>query len=241
MDCAAEARRHRALIAHIVPFVAWMGLMIALGYMGPDGAWRYAVRTGVCLAIFVLLRPWRWYPGPKLRNVLPAVGVGLLVYVVWVFPEISWTLRMPYIQELYLRFGILPLGRFPEADLLPNGLSIYDPEVCGWVLSLTRLAGSAFVIAVIEEIFWRGFLYRWFIDREFIQVGLGTFDWEAFVLMGLLFGLEHNRWLAGIIAGAAYGLLMLKTRDIWAASLAHVITNLLLGIYVLHGGHYEFW
>jgi hypothetical protein len=225
------------LLAHVVPFAAWMLLMLALQHVGPEGAWRYALRTGICAALFIGLRPWRWYRMPKLKNVPAALLVGILVYVAWVFPEVRWTEEMPFLQELYQRFGILPLGRLPEVEL-PN---MYDPRVCGWPLTLTRLAGSALVIAVIEEFFWRGFLYRWLIDRTFWKTGLGTFDWEAFAIMCLLFGLEHNRWLAGIVAGAAYGLLMIRTRDVWAASLAHVVTNLILGIHVIVFNKWVFW
>ena len=226
-----------ALLSHVLPFAAWLLLMSMLNHLGPAGAWKYAVRMGLCMALLVGLRPWRWYGRARLRNVPLALGVGVLVYVVWVFPEVQWTERMPLIQELYQRFAIFPLGRLPEVELP----SIYDPAVCGWPLTLCRLAGSALVIAVIEEFFWRGFLYRWLIDRDFLRVDLGRFDCEAFAVMGLLFGLEHNRWLAGIIAGVAYGLLMVKTRDLWAAALAHVLTNLILGIHVLVSGNYVFW
>ena len=48
-------------------------------------------------------------------------------------------------------------------------------------------------------------------------------------------------FLVGILAGLAYGLLLIRTRDIWAAVTAHVVTNLLLGFYVLVMGAYGFW
>lgn len=226
-----------AIVAHAVPFAAWMLLMVGLDYIGPDHAWKYAARTVVCTVLFLAFRPWRWYPAPKLKNLPLAVAVGLLVYVIWVFPEIQWGSSLPLVQELYQRFGILPLGRLPEFD----SPSMYDPAVCGWTLTLVRLGGSALVIAVIEEFFWRGFLYRWLIDRDFTRLDLARFDWEAFAIMCVLFGSAHNRWLAGIVAGVAYGLLTIKTRDIWAASVAHVVTNLVLGIHVIHSGNYVFW
>lgn len=235
--CGGQPSLRSAVVAHAVPFVAWMVLMSALNYAGPDGAWKYAVRTGLCLVLFVALRPWRWYSAPKLKNVPLAVTVGVLVYVIWVFPEIRWSDRMPMVQDLYQRFGIFPLGSLPEAEVP----SIYDPAVCGWPLSLVRLAGSAFVIAVIEEFFWRGFLYRWLVEREFTRLDLGCFDGEAFAMAALFFGFEHHRWLAGIVAGVAYALLMIRTRDIWAATLAHVVTNFMLGVYVLGSGNYVFW
>jgi CAAX prenyl protease-like protein len=120
-------------------------------------------------------------------------------------------------------------------------VSPYAPEVCGWSFTLVRLAGSAFVIALIEEYFWRGFLYRWLQGKNFLEVDLGKWHAGVFIAVCVLFGLEHQRWIAGILAGVAYGLLAIRTRDIWAAGVAHVVTNLLLGIYVLATNSYAFW
>ena len=237
---APRATSRSCIAAHVVPFAAWILLLLLLPRLFPPGAWQYALRTALGVGLVVALRPWRWYPAPALQNLPLAILVGGGVFVIWVVPEIGLGAEpYPLLQELYLRFAVLPLGEVPKAALP----SLYDPAVCGWGLSLTRLAGSAFVIAVIEEFFWRGFLYRWLIDRDFLRPKLGEFEWEAFLTMCLLFGLEHDRWLAGILAGAAYGWLMIRTRDIWAAATAHVITNLLLGIYVLYfgGQAYSFW
>lgn len=230
-----------AAVAHVVPFVMWLLLMSVLSWVGPDHAWKYAARTGVCLLLFLVYRPWRWYPAPRLKHVPLAIAAGVLVYVIWVFPEIIWSEKVPWIQDVYLRFGIRPLGEAPLTQAFADTRNIYDPLTCGWPLSLIRLGGSAFVIAVIEEFFFRGFLYRWIIERDFTRVDLGRFDWEAFGLMILMFGIEHQRWLAGILAGIIYLFVMLKTRDIWAAALAHVITNFMLGVYVLKSGYYAFW
>ena len=56
-----------------------------------------------------------------------------------------------------------------------------------------------------------------------------------------MFGLEHDRWLVGFVAGLIYGAFYVRTRDIWAVAFAHVVTNLLLGLYVLAWGEYTFW
>ncbi|MCF7853421.1 MAG: CAAX prenyl protease-related protein [Candidatus Pacebacteria bacterium] len=211
--------------------------MFGLQFLGDEGAWKYAVRASFGLVLFVAFRPWRWYAPPRIRDVGPAIVTGIVVLGIWILPEIKWGASTPLIQELYLRFAILPLGKLPATDVQ----SVYAPAVCGWGLTIVRLAGSALVIAVIEEFFWRGFLYRWVVDKHFLNVQLKDFDWEAFLMVGVLFGLEHNRWLVGILAGAAYTLLMLKTRSIWAPCLAHIVTNLLLGLYVLVSGNYVFW
>jgi len=225
--------------AHVVPFVAWLVLLFGLEYIGPAGAWKYAVRTATGLGLLLLLRPWRWYGGLRLRHVGMAVVAGVLVFVIWVGPEVRDGAGNPHgmVQELYLRFGVMPLGSLPPTPTT----SVYAPATCGWPLTLVRLFGSAVVIAIIEEFFWRAFLYRRLLHRNFLNIDLGEFDLETFVIVCLLFGLEHDRWLAGAVAGAVYGYLMIRTRDVWAAALAHGITNFLLGIYVLRTHSYGFW
>jgi hypothetical protein len=235
---SSEARLlERAAWAHALPFILWIFLMKMLG--DPSG-WNYAVRTAVCLAGFLVLRPWRGYAPPRLVYAFPALAVGFAVFVLWVLPESGWTARhAPVAHEFYRRWlvGLWPPGRLPEP---PTSLP-YAPEVAGWSFALIRLAGSAFVIATIEEFFWRGFIYRWLQDRDWLRLDPGRFDARAFVLTALVFGLEHEQWFAGILAGAAYGWLYIRTRDIWAAVAAHGITNYLLGWYVLATGAYHFW
>lgn len=224
---------------HALPFLAWLGLMafLELSWFGEPHPWKYAVRTFVCLGLLLYFRPWSWYKPLKLRNIPIAVAVGVAVFLLWTFPAVPIGEEYSGWQEWYVRLGIRPLGQLPEI----SGDSVYDPQVTGWGFALIRLFGSAFVIAVIEEFFWRGFLYRWLISRDFLQVGLNRIDWEAVVIVCGLFAVAHNEWLAGFVTGFIYLALMVKTRDIWAVSLAHVITNLLLGIYVLTTGEYFFW
>lgn len=223
-----------AVWAHAAPFAAWLALMMVPGL---SLAWNYALRTVVCLVLFVWLCPSYWYKHLQIRNLPLAFVVGVTVFAVWILPESEWAARWPALQDFYFRWAILPLGKVPE----PLAVFSYAPEICGWPLTLVRLAGSAFVIAAIEEFFWRGMTYRWLIGKEFTKVDLGTLRWPILLAVSVCFGLEHDRWLVGILAGLAYGLLLIRTRDIWAAVTAHVVTNLLLGFYVLVMGAYGFW
>ncbi len=223
--------------AHVAPFFGWVTLMSALGE--PSG-WTYALRAAVGLVLLLALRPWRWYPAPRARHLPLATLVGIAVFAVWVLPETRWFAdRAPAAHTFYLRYlvGLWPFGKLPD----PLTATPYAPEVCGWPLALARLVGSAFVIAVAEEFFWRSFLYRWLMAKKWLEVDLGRFDRTLFFTVNVLFGLEHDRWLAGIVAGLAYGWIVLRTRDLWAACWAHVVTNFLLGLYVLAAGAYAFW
>ncbi|MBN1269043.1 MAG: CAAX prenyl protease-related protein [Kiritimatiellae bacterium] len=233
MAAASEVDARRAMWAHVVPFAAWLAILTLL----EQTAWTYALRSAAGLGLLLALRPWRWYARPSLRNMPAAVAVGVLVFIVWVLPESRWLARWPALADLYLKLGVLP----PWETFQAPETSPYAPAACGWALAMVRLAGSAFVIAVIEEFFWRGFLYRWLLGKDFLGVDLGTLRWPMLLLVSVLFGFEHDRWLVGIVAGLAYGLLAIRTRDIWAACTAHVVTNLLLGIYVLAAGAYGFW
>ena len=234
MPVRSQARDPGATWAHVVPFVAWLALQFLLG---EPAAWKYAVRAGTSLALLAWLKPWTWYPALNPRHLLAALAAGAVVFGLWVVPEAEWTQRYPALRAFYDTWLVMPLGKFPEY----SGGEVYAPSACGWALTLTRLLGSALVIAVAEEFFWRGFFYRWLVDRDFTRVDPGLFHLGIFLAVSLVFGLEHNRWFAGLLAGCVYAGLYIRTRDIWAAAVAHVTTNLLLGLYVLACGAYRFW
>jgi len=230
-----EESVERPTLAHVVPFVAWLFIAYVMG--DPDG-WKYAVRSAVCLGLLVWLRPWQWYPRMQVRNVPLAVVVGVGVCWAWIVGESHWVREhLPALHDVYVRYGILPWGELREPDI---GLG-YTPEATGWPLTLVRIAGSALAIGVIEEFFWRGWLYRWMLGRNFLKVDPGTFERYAFFGVAAVFAVEHKEWLGGFVAGVAYGWMYVKTRDIWAVALAHAITNALLGWYVIEAGAYWFW
>jgi CAAX prenyl protease-like protein len=64
---------------------------------------------------------------------------------------------------------------------------------------------------------------------------------QPFLIMVVVFGMEHDRWFMGMVAGAVYGLFVIMRGDIWAAALAHGVTNFLLGLYVIITQQYGFW
>lgn len=226
--------QRRAIVAHVVPFVAWL---VMLSFMGEAAGWKYAVRTACGLGLFLVLRPWRWYPRLQVRHLPAAAGVGIALFFIWIAGESSLAGRAPGLQAAYLRWGTMPPWATPEW----SSSTPYAPAVAGWPLTLIRIAGSAFVIAFIEEFFWRGFLYRWLVNPDFLDEDLGRPRMVIFIVVAVAFGLEHTRWLVGVIAGLGYGWLYLRTKDIWAVGVAHMLTNVLLGIYVVISGRYEYW
>ncbi len=243
----AEWREHQeikdATWGHVAPFIFWIACIFLVGQFALDETsvvrgWVYAVQTFVGAGLFCYFRPWRWYGPLQWRNVPLALGLGIAVFVIWILPETEWVgSRSPGFLTFYRRWLIFP----PWSVAEPPATSPFDPAVNGWGIALIRLAGSAFVIAVIEEFFWRGWLYRWLLGRNFLKVDMGTWNTPLFLAVSAVFAVEHMQWAVGFIAGVAYLWMMIKTRDLWATALAHVVTNFLLGVYVLLYGRYEFW
>lgn len=151
---------------------------------------------------------------------LASLAVGVLVFILWI--NMDWTLTNQG----------TPQGFNPKL--------IADPVERNIMIAF-RLAGAAIVVPIMEELFWRSFLMRYIIDKEFTSVPIGLFTWPSFLITTVLFGLEHHLILAGIMAGIAYNGLLYFTRSISLCILSHSVTNLILGIYVLNSEKWQFW
>lgn len=93
----------------------------------------------------------------------------------------------------------------------------------------------------MEENFWRSFLLRYFSVPDFRKIPVGTFTWGALAITSVLFGLLHSEWLVAILCGVIYALLLKLTRSLYACIVAHSVTNLALGIYVVTTGSWQYW
>jgi len=152
---------------------------------------------------------------------LTALACGLLVLVIWIAPE-------HYFYKLGGGTGFDP---YALADSQGGAIG----------LIAIRLIGASLVVPVMEELFWRSFLMRYLVNPDFRIVPVGTFSWFSFLGVAVLFGLEHHRIIVGIIAGLIYGLLLIWQKNLKGVIVAHAVTNLGLGIYVVATGNWLFW
>jgi hypothetical protein len=148
-----------------------------------------------------------------------SVCVGIAVFVLWINLDLPWAVQ--------------------------GELTSYDPTQAapGWASALifARVAGAVIIVPIMEELFWRSFLVRYLIDRDFMVVRAGTFTLFTFLATAALFGLEHQLYLAGILAGLAYNAIYRKTGSLAQCVLSHAVTNGLLAAYVLTTGNWRFW
>jgi CAAX prenyl protease-like protein len=211
----------------ILPFAAYLFFIVAgdvlerMGVAASSLLWLYPAKIAVVALLLALfwrhyteLRPFRLSPA----QALIAVATGVVVLVLWVSLDAGWMI-----------FGA------------PSG---FDPRSEGridWLLVAIRIAGAALVVPLMEELFWRSFLMRWIVAPNFDSVEPSQLGLKSFIITVLLFGFEHNLWLAGIVAGAAYSLLYMRHRSLWSPILAHAVTNGLLGLWVVRTGNWSYW
>lgn len=217
----------RAAWARVLPFgVYLLFLLVAevLGYLGvsaPDLRWLYPVK--IAAVVLALALCWRHYHELHSLTLSPlwagiAVLVGVVVFALWISLSTGWML----------------IGS-------PAG---FDPRTNGqmdWALIAMRIAGAALVVPVMEELFWRSFLIRWLDNTDFESVNPLRIRLQSVAIGALLFGFEHNLWLAGIVAGVAYTVLYMRQGSLWSAIVAHAVTNGVLGVWIVHTGQWSFW
>lgn len=215
-------------VARILPFAIYIGFLaveLAVPESGIafDVRWLYAAKvTCVAIALAVLWKRYSELAAPRGVSVVDwtlAAAVGVVIFVLWINLDPSWAM----------------LG-------VPNGWnpSGADGRVA-WGLVAVRMVGAAIVVPVMEELFWRSLVMRWIRSNAFLTVVPRQVGAWALLISSALFALEHHQWLAGLLAGFAYAGIYMRTGNLWTAVVAHAITNLLLGLWVLHTGQWQFW
>ena len=96
---------------------------------------------------------------------------------------------------------------------------------------------------LVEEIFWRGFFLRFLIAEKFETVSFGAFSWVSFAVVTLAFGFSHSMadWPAALVTGALYNLVAYRTKSLSSCVLAHGLTNLALGLWIVGTKQWGFW
>lgn len=230
MDSATSTDERRALFAYTMPMGVFIAGLILVSMLKRAGAgpwletpeyWIYPIQTLACAA--VLLRYRHAYELARPRRVLFTIAIATLVFVLWISPQAF--------------FGLDPR------------IEGYNPESFGhrpalyWALLLFRFLRLVVIVPFVEEIFWRGFLLRYLINERFTKVPFGAFTWFSFAAVTIGFMLVHSRpdWPAALITGALYNFVAYRTKSLGACVLAHAITNLLLGLWIMQTRQWGFW
>lgn len=215
------------IYARVAPFVIFVGLMVLQWFLGKNGPYyTYVIRTIAGAWLIWQMRPF--VPEMRLAFSTEAVAIGIAVFVMWIgldsFVPKNNLLFTPSPNDVWNPFALYGAG---------SGLA--------WFFVVVHFFGSTFVVPPLEEVFWRSFLYRYFVRKNFESLPLSLFHATSFIVTSLLFGLEHYEWLQGFLCGMAFQWLVINKKRLGDAIVAHAITNGLLALWVIGRGDWHFW
>jgi exosortase E/protease (VPEID-CTERM system) len=197
---AQRSPSDRLIVALLAPFMCLMAASIVMAATAPYDEWFYGLKVavvGLCLWIFREV-----YRGVIARVDVLALAAGAAVGVAWIATAPT------------------------TADGGEVGAWIATQSAWMAALWLTlRAIGSIVMVPIAEELAFRGLLHRWLISRNFESVDFAAFSWTAFVVSSLLFGLMHQRWVAGALAGAVFALVMYRSGRLSDPIAAHMTAN----------------
>ena len=105
-----------------------------------------------------------------------------------------------------------------------------------------RSLGAIVTVPMAEELAFRGYLMRRLGHLDFQAVAFGNVRWPALTVSSVAFGLLHGSfWCPAMLAGLAYGWLLIRTRKIGEAVAAHSVTNAWLALDVLTFHQWQLW
>jgi CAAX prenyl protease-like protein len=222
-----SAEEHPAL-PYVIPFAVFLAILALHRYV-PVG-WRetgYATGFFVVFAVttFCARRIVTW----RLVDVPGSILLGLALFAIWIGPDVLW----PVYRKSWL---------FHNAVIGAAKSSLPETAKASILFITFRVLSSVVNVPVLEELFWRGWLMRWLISRDFRKIPLGSYTPQSFWVVAMLFATEHGPyWDVGLIAGVLFNWRMTRTRSLADCILTHAVTNGCLAAYVLTRHQWQYW
>lgn len=231
----------------VLPFVVFMLMNmleptadkpVELGPLSiPYSAYPLVYSLKIALTMAVIAAVWPGYRQFPFRVTLLAPLVGAVGVVLWI-----GICKLELEQRLLAPLGLaewLGLGQRSAFNPLEH---FADRPLLGYAFLAVRFWGLVVIVPLIEEFFLRGLVMRYFIEPDWWKVPFGKLT-PAAVAVGTLvpMALHPAELFAAAVWFSLITWLMWKTKSIWDCVVAHAVTNLLLGIYVVASGDWYFW
>ena len=201
----------------------FLGMTYAEGQSPANYVTIYFAKIVVVLAALIWARStWKDIKFDA-KQIPLAVIAGLVLFVIWV--GIEKYLKYPHIGD---RTGYDPFEKIPEAGLRTAFIAV-------------RFFGLALLVPFMEELFWRSFGLRYASQTDFKSLNIGSFTMTGATICCAVFAFSHPEWLPALVFAAAMTAMVWKTKSVFACFVAHAVTNLALGIYVVTQGAWSLW
>jgi exosortase E/protease (VPEID-CTERM system) len=212
----APATDSNPTAAYLMPLLAVLAAgMIARALSGEFELWYPLRLIAAAGALWIYRRAYTVDFGFSWRG----LTTGALVFAVWL-ASAAW------------------LGTSAEE---PAGLAALSPGLRqAWIGC--RLLSAVVTVPLVEELAYRGYLLRRVSAPHFESAAFSAARWPALVVSAVAFGAVHGRfWIAGTLAGLAYGAVAMRTNKLGEAVAAHATTNALIAAQVLLFRHWWLW
>jgi exosortase E/protease (VPEID-CTERM system) len=208
---------------YLAPFLSLIAAAMVTGAFSDGFDRLYGLRVlaaGAALGCFIgfyrreaiLTWTFSWTP----------IAIGVLVFTIWMAAE-------PFLGAAADTQTIM------EASLT----SMSAVALFAWIVF--RTIGSVFIVPLVEELAFRGYLARRLVNVDFERVPLAQFSWYGMLTSSVIFGLMHGRWLAGTVSGVLFAMAMYRRGQVMDAVIAHATANSLITAYVLATGNWAVW
>ncbi len=210
------------VLVRVLPFAVFAVLTLLQGRFGDSAQyWIYALKT--LIGAWMVWLAWPYVKEMRWKLSWEAVVVAVVIFLAWVGLD-----------------GHYPLFAARQETFNPE--RTYGTGSASTLIFIAfRIIGSSLIVPPLEEVFYRSFIYRYLVKSDFLKIPLGYFDWRAFLIAGLVFGIGHYEWLPGILCAFAYQGLVIRKGRLGDAMTAHAITNFLLALWVVARSAYYFW
>src|SRR3954471_6030069 len=212
--------------AYILPMLVFLGFVF-LGGKFPSLYPQMYVARAVIVAVLLWVF-WKQYT--KIR--WNGWWLGVIVGVVGIFQWVGMQLWLQNHTDFFK----------PAPDPFDPTKAFASPGMM-WAFIAVRMAGAVLVVPVMEELFWRDYLWRTILaPNDFKLARVGEWAWAPFLIVSGVFSVVHgNWWLTAIGWALMVGALLVYTKSLGACIIAHGTTNLLLALYVLKTHDWSFW
>lgn len=179
--------------------------------------WLYPLRvlaTGVTLLWF-----WRRFALGRFSLHAAPVGIGVLVFLFWL--------------------QVVPVSDEQSKIFGEQLASVPATAATAWIV--VRVIGASLIVPLAEELAFRGYLINLLSKPAQPGEKPCRLAFLPLLVSSVCFGALHNQWIAGTLAGMAYGLTRYLRGKVSDAVIAHAVTNGLLAAYVLLSQQWSYW
>jgi exosortase E/protease (VPEID-CTERM system) len=216
-DTTAGAGAANPTAAYLMPLLVVLAAGMIAHALSAGFELLYPLRLAGALAALWYYR--RSYAGVDFRCTWRGPAVGIAIFALWLG---------------FALYRTVPAGEPYALSVLPV------PLRSAWIGC--RVLGAVCTVPLVEELAYRGYLLRRLATPLFESAAFSAARWPALILSAFAFGIMHGAlWVAGTVAGLAYGALAMRTNRLGECIVAHATTNALLAVYVLAFDQWQLW